>query len=82
MSTKFTPEEKRMKAVMASFKKYVNTYSKGSYYHGQSDKTFILDMFYGIGIALDPEKYKMAGGFRVFQTLLKSHLEGDSNGLR
>lgn len=45
------------------FQKYVETYKER--YPDQQNIMF-LDMMYGIGIAIDPIKYKGADGFRKF----------------
>ena len=50
---------------LEKFKKYVNTYDTKKHGLG-SDNTIVKDMIYGLGIALDEEKYSMADGFRKF----------------
>ena len=47
------------------FKEYVNTYDPKTTGGGR-DTTIVKDMVYGLGIALDDEKYSMADGFRKF----------------
>jgi hypothetical protein len=58
--------ERRMEAAVASFQKYMTTYSDQQCYRSYSDETFILDALYGIGIALDAD-YKFATGFGAFK---------------
>jgi hypothetical protein len=62
-----TQRQKRMQRVVADFQKYVATYDSEVYSKDYADKTFVNDMLYGIGVALDPEKYKGATGFEKFK---------------
>lgn len=45
------------------FQKYVETYKER---HPKQQNIMFLDMLYGVGIAVDPEKFKGADGFRKF----------------
>ena len=56
---------KRMRQIVAEFQKYVATYTDERFYEDYSDATFINDMLYGIGIALD-HKYRGSDGYRAF----------------
>lgn len=67
-------QQKRMIAIVKSFKKYVNTYTNQEGYSSYSDATFILDMLYGIGIAIDKKKYCMADGFQDFKERFARYL--------
>lgn len=49
------------------FKKYVETYGESNF---ECNETFIKDMIYGIGLAVDGEKFKMSDGFRKFEDIL------------
>lgn len=63
-----------MKDVVASLQKYVSTYDQQHGYENYSDETFIEDILYGIGKALD-EKFEMAPGFQKFkEEVLLPHL--------
>jgi hypothetical protein len=68
------PKKKRIRAIVAAFQEYVRTYSDQAHYDQYSDKTVIDDMLYGLGIALDPERYKCADGFAKFQEFLRHYL--------
>jgi len=58
------------------FKQYINTYKlKHACGH---QFTFIEDMLYGLGIAVDPEEFQYFNGFQKFKARLrKDHLEED-----
>lgn len=60
----------RMVSYMAG---YWSTYDKQTGYKDYSDKTFIDDALYAIGITLHP-KYKFADGYREFKKFLLEHL--------
>jgi hypothetical protein len=49
------------------FKKYVRSYNENDF---EYNETFIRDMLYGIGLAVDKDNFKMANGFRKFEDLL------------
>jgi len=65
-------KQDRMAKIVSDLQKYVTTYSDQPYYNTYSDKTFIEDMLYGIGIAINKEKYQNAEGYRLWkQELIK-----------
>ena len=53
------------------FKNYVETYS---YTQFQYNETFIKDMIYGIGLAIDGENFKMADGYKRFEEFLLNEI--------
>ncbi|MGM1289590.1 hypothetical protein, partial [Escherichia coli] len=60
---KLSPRQrKRMAAIVVEFQKYVATYSDQQCYQDYSDRTFIEDMLYGIGVAIDRERFRAADG--------------------
>lgn len=61
----------RMAVIVRQFQEYVSTYSNQNGYTGYSDKTFIEDMIYGIGVAIDSDKYGTAYGYEAFKSHLK-----------
>ena len=65
-----TKDQKRVMQIVEDLKHYINTYEAQPGYLGYTDETIILDMIYGLGIAIDP-KYKMSLGFDKFKKLLK-----------
>lgn len=68
-------QQKRMIAIVKSFQEYVLTYTKQQGYANYGDETFILDMLYGIGIAIDKDKYSMAPGFDDFKKRFAAYLK-------
>ncbi len=78
-STKTPPRsraarQRRMQRIVADLQRYAATYSDQQSFADYSDETFINDMLYGIGVALDREKYSFASGFVAFQEDLRRHL--------
>lgn len=70
-----TPEQKRVAKVVKALTKYMVTYPKQPAFLDYTDETIIDDVLYGLGRALDPEKYQFADGFERFRELLRKHLE-------
>jgi len=68
----------KMKKIVANFQEYVATYTNQVEYESYRDETFIDDMLYGIGIAMD-EKYKFANGFDEWKEVLRKHLDNDKS---
>jgi hypothetical protein len=74
MSPEQAQREKIRKAV-ALMKAYIDTYDNQPYYKDFTEGTFIEDMLYGIGMALNPKEYEWADGFQKFkQRLLIEHM--------
>ena len=70
-----TKQRKRMEQIVARFQKYVASYTEQESYQDYSDRTFIDDILYGIGIAIEPAAFKCADGFEKWQAELRRHLE-------
>jgi hypothetical protein len=66
--------QKRMRAIVARFQEYVRTYSDQAHYDEYRDGTFMDDMLYGIGIAIEPEKWREGSGFEAFKETLRIRL--------
>lgn len=67
----------RMRAVVSKFQTYVGTYHRQAYYEDYSDKTYLDDMLYGIGLSLaegTPIDYTGPGGYERFKAVLFDHL--------
>jgi hypothetical protein len=60
-----------MREIVARFQSYVRTYDGQAAYSTYSDRTYIEDMLYGIGLSIDPELYRGASGFDRFKALLQ-----------
>lgn len=54
---------------------YVATYSDQPGYDEYSDKTYIDDMLYGIGLSMIPADYSGPGGYERFKQYLREHLK-------
>jgi hypothetical protein len=68
----------RMRQAVAGFQLYVSTYSDQPGYQDYYDETFINDMLYGIGLAMQtgtPTDYSGPGGFERFKQRLREHLK-------
>jgi hypothetical protein len=63
-------KQKRMKKAVEYMQNYINTYDKQTGYLDYSDDCFILDMIYGIGLALDSKDYEFADGFNNFKKVV------------
>lgn len=68
-------KRERMRNMVKSLTKYMETYDKQHGYENYTDTTFVDDVLYVLGIALQPEKYRYAGGYDEFKKFLKDHLD-------
>jgi hypothetical protein len=68
-------KQKRMEGIVARMQEYTRTYSDQAEYRDYSDRIFIDDFLYGIGIALDPKQYRGATGFDRFLDVLQERIE-------
>lgn len=64
-------KEKKHTVDLEYFKNYVETYG---YTQFQYNETFIKDMIYGIGLAIDSENFKMADGYERFEEFLLNEI--------
>ena len=64
----------RMREMVEYMKEYINTYTEQYGYENYQDHTFIDDMLYAVGRALNREHYQYADGFRRFQMNLIRHI--------
>ncbi len=66
----------RMRAMLESFENYVVTYRSQEGWEDYSDKMFLDDMLYGLGIAMEDsdEQYTWGNGFQRFKEYLLKHL--------
>lgn len=71
-----------MRARVAAIQHYVATYSDQAHYEDYSDETFINDMLYGIGLAMDGIEYAQAAGFDKFKQALRERLGVQPGGSR
>lgn len=66
---------RRMKKIISTYHQYVASYMDVDYNADCQDKTFVLDMLYGIGIALEKESYCAADGFERFKAKIRELIE-------
>lgn len=55
--------QRRMKLMVKYLKRYVRIYDKQYGYEDYTDKTLILDILYGLGVAINPVEHRHADGF-------------------
>tara|TARA_R110002049_G_scaffold282589_2_gene462416 strand:- start:728 stop:1261 length:534 start_codon:yes stop_codon:yes gene_type:complete len=72
------PDKARMKRMISDMKKYWNTYDAQEGCLLYTDKTFIDDALYGLGVAIDPKKYFAAQGYDKFKAALLERLLPDA----
>lgn len=72
--TKFQ-RHSRMNKIVRAFQEYVKNYDQQASYLDYEDRTFIKDMVYGIGIAIDPEGFRGASGCEQFNHEIRRHLD-------
>lgn len=65
----------RMKAIVVSLQRYMESYDKQQSYLDYEDATVIEDVLYGLGVALGPEEYCWGTGFDKFKARLREHLK-------
>lgn len=78
MAKKLTKAQKEMRERVYSLEKYVETYSGQPGYLDYSVITFTNDMLYGIGLALDPKRYRNADGYQEFLRVLKIFIANET----
>lgn len=77
MNKRDTEKRKELvRARVAAFQHYVATYSNQPGYQEYSDKTWIDDILYGLGICMkDATDYTGPGGYERFKQYLREHLK-------
>jgi len=71
-SKPLTKKQRRMVKILDQMKNYVNTYDSQTGWEDYSDETFIKDMLYGVGLAVDRKKYEWSDGFLLFKKKILS----------
>lgn len=66
-----TRKQKRMRDIVARLRNYWITYDQQACFMDYTDSTFMDDALYGIGIAIDPVKFRGASGFDAFKAELR-----------
>lgn len=63
-----------MEEIVARMQEYTRTYTEQASWRDYSDRCFIDDFLYGIGIALDPKEFMGASGFDRFLDVLQERI--------
>lgn len=71
--------QRRIKNAIQSLQVYMNTYDKQTGCLDYSYETFVDDVLYGLGQAINRTNYQWKPGFDLFKEHLKKYLEGDKN---
>ncbi len=66
--------EKRMRLMVEYLQRYMTTYDQQVGYENYTDHTFIEDVLYGLGVALNPKEHQFADGFDVWKKKLFEHI--------
>lgn len=70
-------QQKRMRLMVDYMVGYMGTYDLQSGYENYRDETFIDDILYGLGVALNPEQHQFADGFRRWKDTLAEYLKNN-----
>lgn len=75
-------EQKIMKKIVKRLQGHVDAHAKQRFHTMYSDRAFILDMLYAIGISIDPLQYCYRDGFERFKTLLRGLIRKEGSSYR
>jgi hypothetical protein len=62
----------RMKLMVEYIQDYMRTYTQQYNYQEYTDETFIQDILYGLGVAINPQDHRWADGFDRWKETLKT----------
>lgn len=71
--------QQRMRLMVEYLQSYLNTYPNCTDYENYSDHTFLMDILYGIGVALDPKENSFATGFVKWKEKLVDVIENNNH---
>lgn len=77
---RLTKPQKRMRDAVTYMQDYMRTYSDQYGYMDYTDETFIDDVLYGLGVAIDKEKFSFFVGAQAFKQRLREHLDSNVQG--
>lgn len=80
MAKRLTKRQKRIEEAVAYLQKFMATYPNQTGYLDYTDRTFLNDMLYGIGVALGGKVG--ADGFDEFKDKLRAHLAKEAAPVR
>lgn len=67
--------QKRMELMVKYLQRYLETYDAQVGYKNYTDQTFIDDVLYGLGVALNPEKHQYSDGYERWKNELLEFLK-------
>lgn len=69
--------QKRMREAVAKLQAYMSSYSEQAHYEDYTDKTYVDDILYGLGLSLSGlSDFSGPGGYSRFKAYLQDHLDG------
>jgi hypothetical protein len=74
-ASEMSTQRLRMIRAVESLRSYMSSYDSQAHYAEYSAATFVDDVLYGLGVALDPDEHRYAPGFALFKSKLLRHLE-------
>ena len=69
--------QERMKLMVKYLQRYMETYDQQYGYENYTDKTFIYDVVYCLGVALNPTEHQYANGFDKWKMKLIELLKAE-----
>ena len=69
--------QERMKLMVKYLQRYMETYDQQYGYENYTDTTFINDVLYGLGVAINPTEHQYAGGFDKWKMKLIELLKAE-----
>ena len=75
---KMPARRKKMRAAVDHLRDYVGTYNEQAHYQDYTDKTYVDDILYGLGLSMQhliPSDFYGAGGYERFKQYLREHLK-------
>ena len=66
-----------IKKSLEALKHYIDTYDQQPNYQEYSFNIFVHDILYGLGIAIDKDKYHAAQGYKKFKFILNQLIATD-----
>lgn len=70
------PHKNKVEASIKSLQHYIDTYKLQTCCGGNGN-VFVDDILYGLGVAIDPNKYSFVSGYSAFKELLVEKLVND-----
>lgn len=73
-----TPRRKQMREAVKHLQHYVGTYDKQLHFDDYTNKTYVDDILYGLGLSMQhlfPTDFSGAGGYERFKQYLREHLK-------